>query len=44
MPTVVAAVVRCGRAFSSSAAARVLGDVGGGVDVTGHRGPSVAAP
>jgi hypothetical protein len=29
MPTVVAAVVRCGRAFSGVAAARVVGDVGG---------------
>jgi hypothetical protein len=28
MPTVVAVVVRCGRAFSGDAAARVLGDVG----------------
>jgi hypothetical protein len=29
MPTVVAAVVRCGRAFSGVTAARVVGDVGG---------------
>jgi hypothetical protein len=28
MPTVVAVVVRCGRAFSGSAATRVVGDVG----------------
>jgi hypothetical protein len=28
MPTVVAAVVRCGHAFSSGPAARVVGDVG----------------
>jgi hypothetical protein len=32
MPTVVAAVVRCGRAFSGGATARVVGDVGGGRD------------
>jgi hypothetical protein len=45
MPTVVAAVVCGGRAFSGGAAARVVGDMGGGgVDVTGRRGPSVAAP
>jgi hypothetical protein len=43
MATVVVEVVRGGRAFSGSAAVRVLGDMGGGVDVTGHRGPSVAA-
>jgi hypothetical protein len=42
MATVVVEVVRGGRAFSGSAAVRVLGDMGG-VDVTGHRGPSVAA-
>jgi hypothetical protein len=30
MPTVVAAVVCGGRAFSGGAAARVVGDVGGG--------------
>jgi hypothetical protein len=29
MPTVVATVMRCGRAFSGIAAARVVGDVGG---------------
>jgi hypothetical protein len=29
MPTVVAAVVRCGHTFSGVAAARVVGDVGG---------------
>jgi hypothetical protein len=28
MPTVVVEVVRCGRAFSGTAAARVMGDVG----------------
>jgi hypothetical protein len=28
MPTIVAVVVRCGRAFSGDAAARVVGDVG----------------
>jgi hypothetical protein len=43
MPTVVAAVVRCRRAFSGGVATRVVGDVGGR-DVTGRRGPSVAAP
>jgi hypothetical protein len=32
MPTVVAAVVRRGRAFSGGATARVVGDVGGGRD------------
>jgi hypothetical protein len=32
MPTVVAAVVRRGRAFSGDATARVVGDVGGGRD------------
>jgi hypothetical protein len=32
MPTVVVAVVRRGRAFSSDATARVVGDVGGGRD------------
>jgi hypothetical protein len=42
MPTVVAAAVRCGRAFSGGATARVVGDMGG--DVTGRRGSSVAAP
>jgi hypothetical protein len=42
MPIVVAAVVRRGCAFSSSAAARGVGDVG--ADVTGRRGPSVVAP
>jgi hypothetical protein len=41
MPTVVAAVVRRGRAFSGDATARVLHDMG--ADVTGRRGPSVAA-
>jgi hypothetical protein len=29
MPTVVATDMRCGRAFSGIAAARVVGDVGG---------------
>jgi hypothetical protein len=28
MPTIVAVVVRCGRAFSADAATRVVGDVG----------------
>jgi hypothetical protein len=42
MPTAVAAFVRHGRAFSGDATARVVGDVG--ADVTGCRGPSVAAP
>jgi hypothetical protein len=42
MPTVVAAVVRGGRAFSGGATARVVGVVG--ADVTGRRGPSVATP
>jgi hypothetical protein len=32
MPTVMAAVVRCGRAFSGGATARVVGDMGGGRD------------
>jgi hypothetical protein len=32
MPTVVAAVVHHGRAFSGGAIARVVGDVGGGRD------------
>jgi hypothetical protein len=32
MPTVVAVVVRRGRAFSGDATARVVGDVGGGRD------------
>jgi hypothetical protein len=32
MPTVVAAAVRCGRAFSGGATARVVGDMGGGRD------------
>jgi hypothetical protein len=41
MPIVVAAVMRRGCAFSGGATARVVGDVG--ADVTGHRGPSVAA-
>jgi hypothetical protein len=40
MAAVVAAVVCGGRAFSGSAAARVVDDVG--ADVTGRRGPSVA--
>jgi hypothetical protein len=44
MPTVVAAVVRRKRAFLGVAAARIVGDVGGGGDVTGRRGSSVAAP
>jgi hypothetical protein len=42
MPTVVAAVVRGGHAFSGSATARVVGDAG--VDVTGRRGPLLATP
>jgi hypothetical protein len=42
MVVVVAAVVRSGRAFSSGATAGVVDDVG--VDMTGHRGPSVVAP
>jgi hypothetical protein len=42
MTAVVAAVVRCGRAFSGSATTRIVGNVG--ADVTGCRGPSVAAP
>jgi hypothetical protein len=42
MPTVVAAVVRCGRAFSGGVATRGVGDVG--ADVTSRSGPSVAAP
>jgi hypothetical protein len=42
MDAVVVAVVRSGRAFSGGAAASVVGDVG--ADVTGRRGPSVAAP
>jgi hypothetical protein len=42
MPTVVAAVVCHGRAFSGDATACVVGDVG--AEVTGRRGPSVAAP
>jgi hypothetical protein len=40
MTAAVAAVVRCGRAFSSGATACVVGDVG--ADVTGRRVPSVA--
>jgi hypothetical protein len=32
MPTVVAAVMRGGRAFSGGATAQVVGDVGGGRD------------
>jgi hypothetical protein len=32
MPTVMAVVVRCGRAILGNAAARVVGDVGGGRD------------
>jgi hypothetical protein len=43
MPTVVAVIVRGGRAFSDGATARVVGDVGGG-DVTGRRGPSIVTP
>jgi hypothetical protein len=42
MPTVAAAVVHRGRAFSGGAAAHRVGDVG--ADVMGHRGPSVVAP
>jgi hypothetical protein len=34
-------VALCERAFSGGATVRVVGDVG--VDVTGRRGPSVAA-
>jgi hypothetical protein len=41
MPIVVAAVVRCGRTFSGGATTSVVGDVGGGADMTGCRGPSV---
>jgi hypothetical protein len=41
MPTVVAVVVRCGRAFSGDAAARVVGVVG--ADVTARCGSSVTA-
>jgi hypothetical protein len=44
MPIVAAVVVRYGRAFSGGAAARVVGDMGGGAAVTGRHGPSVAAP
>jgi hypothetical protein len=36
------AIVRRGRTFSGGAAVSVVGDVG--ADVTGRRGPSVAAP
>jgi hypothetical protein len=42
MAAVVAAVMRGGCAFSGGATASVVDDVG--VDVTGRRGPSVAAP
>jgi hypothetical protein len=42
MTTVAAVVMRCGRAFSGGATARMVGDVG--ADVTGHCGPSVAVP
>jgi hypothetical protein len=41
MAAVVAVVLRCGHVFSGGATARVVDDVGG--DVTGRRGPSVAA-
>jgi hypothetical protein len=41
MPTAVAVVMRRRHVFSGGAAARGVGDVG--ADVTGHRGPSVAA-
>jgi hypothetical protein len=41
MPTVVAVVVRGGRAFSGGTPVRVVGDVG--ADVTGRRDPLVAA-
>jgi hypothetical protein len=41
MPTVVAAVVHHGRAFSGDATVHVVDDVG--ADVTGRRGPSAAA-
>jgi hypothetical protein len=42
MVVVVALVVHSRRAFLGSAAMGVVGDVG--AEVTGHRGPSVAAP
>jgi hypothetical protein len=42
MPTVVAAVVLRGHAFSGDATTRVVGDVG--ADVTSRRGSSVVAP
>jgi hypothetical protein len=42
MPTVVVVVLRCGRAFSGSATARVVGDVG--ADVMSRRVPLVATP
>jgi hypothetical protein len=42
MAAVVAAVKRSGRAFSGGAAASVVDNVG--ADVTGRRGPSIAAP
>jgi hypothetical protein len=41
MAAVMAVIVHVGRAFSGGAAARVVGDVG--ADMTGCRGPSVAA-
>jgi hypothetical protein len=43
MPTVVATVVRCGLAFPSVTAARVVGRRGR-ADVTARRGSSVAVP
>jgi hypothetical protein len=42
MATVVAVIVRGGRAFSGGATACVVGDVG--ADVMGRCSPSVAAP
>jgi hypothetical protein len=41
MAAIMVVIVRGGRAFSGGTAASVVGDVG--VDVTRHRGPSVAA-
>jgi hypothetical protein len=42
MAAAVTAVVRGGRAFSGSATARIVDDVG--ADMTGCRGPSVTVP
>jgi hypothetical protein len=42
MPTVVAVIVRGGRAFSGGAATRIVDDVG--ADMTGRHGPSVIVP